>query len=299
MNQTFDCVVIGGGAAGLSAALVLGRARRQTLVIDAGDQSNLSAHGIGGLLGHDGRSPVEFYEMARRELESYPSVEQIPGVVEDGKAVDGGFELSTRDGSTYRGRRLLMSGGMDYRFDDLPGASDLWGDTVFHCPFCHGWEVEGKPLAVRGNGPKGLHGALLLCAWSDDIVLLTDGSPDFHEDQQSKLDLAGVTIDDRRITELVAVDGKLGAIRFEQGKDLERHGLLMSPRLHQRSDLAVRLGLDFVPDLVMAEDALVIDSAMKTSVPGIYSAGDQANEMQQVAGAVASGSKAAASIVLD
>ncbi|HWJ63477.1 MAG TPA: FAD-dependent oxidoreductase, partial [Acidimicrobiales bacterium] len=141
MDENWDCIVVGGGAAGLSAALVLGRARRRTLVIDAGRQSNAVAHGIGGLLGHDGRPPAELYELGRGELAAYPTVEVRDGEVVAGEADDGRFTLQLADGRTETAKRVLLAGGMDYRRPDVAGAEERWGRSVFHCPFCHGWEV--------------------------------------------------------------------------------------------------------------------------------------------------------------
>jgi len=297
MDKSWECIVVGGGAAGLSAALVLGRARRRTLVIDAGAQSNLPAHGIGGLLGHDGRSPAELYEIGRNELTKYPSVAFRSGTVVNGSASDGGFELELEDGTSETTKRILLTTGMDYRIDDLPGMAELWGGSVFHCPFCHGWEVEGKPLAVRGNGERGLHGALLLCGWSDDVVLLTDGPAELDEEQRAKLWKAGVAVDERSITGLEADDGALCAISFGDGGRLERSGLLVAPALHQKNDLAERLGVEFADPGPMLADAMKTDAFHRTNVPGISAAGDAGGQMQQVATAIASGSFAAAALV--
>lgn len=176
MTETWDCVV-GGGAAGLSAALVLGRARRRTLVVDDGKQSNRAASGIGGLLGHDGRPPAELYEMGRRELAAYPSVEVRDDVVAGGTRSGDGFVLELGNGVAERTRRVLLATGMQYRPPDIPGIADLTGRSVFHCPFCHGWEMRDRPLAVLARGERAVHSALLLRNWTDDIVLLTTGPP--------------------------------------------------------------------------------------------------------------------------
>ena len=175
MTNTWECIIIGGGPAGLSAALSLGRARRRTLVIDAGRQSNLPAAGIGGLLGHDRRPPASLYEDGRAELQEYPTVElrggEVCGAVAEADLV-GEFVVTLADGATERARRLLLATGMEYRHVDLPGIAERWGHTAFHCPFCHGWEVRGRPLAVLAAGPAGVHMARLLTAWSEDVTLL-------------------------------------------------------------------------------------------------------------------------------
>ncbi len=187
MDTTWECIVVGGGAAGLSAALVLGRARRRTLVIDGGDQSNLVAHGIGGLLGHDGRPPAELYAAGRRELAAYPSVEVRSGQVVGGERCEAGFVLELSGGVHEAARRVLLATGMDYRLPDLPGIGERWGRSVFHCPFCHGWEMRDQPLGVLDRGATGARRALLLRQWSEDVTLLTSGPAELQDDDEQRL----------------------------------------------------------------------------------------------------------------
>ena len=161
MDTNWDCIVVGGGAAGLSAALVLGRARRRTLLVDAAGQSNLPAEGIGGLLGHDGRPPAELYAAGREELAAYPTVELRAGSVVGGARRGEGFALELADGARETARRVLLATGLEYRYPALPGAAERWGGSVFHCPFCHGWEHRDEPLGVLERGSSGAHRALL------------------------------------------------------------------------------------------------------------------------------------------
>ena len=194
MDRPWDCIVIGGGAAGLSAALVLGRARRRTLVVDDGRQSNLAAHGIGGLLGHDGRPPADLYAAARAELAAYPSVELVTGTVVAGRPRRG--RLPGRRSPTVTGtRRDACSSrrGWTTGHPTCPGLAERWGRSVFHCPFCHGWEVRDRPLGVLDNGANAVHRALLLRAWSDDVTVLTDGPPELDDDALAQLAAAGVS----------------------------------------------------------------------------------------------------------
>jgi len=302
MERTWDCIVVGGGAAGLSAALVLGRARRRTLVVDAGEQSNRVAHGIGGLLGHDGRPPADLYAQGRRELAAYPSVEVLDGRVTDGRR-DGGddgdpFVLTVSvagDERIERTRTVLLATGMDYRpRADLPGLRALWGDTVFHCPFCHGWEVQGEPLAVLAGGDDGVHMALMLQAWSDDVVLLAGDVPPAGRE---RLEAAGVTVETRSVTALRADAGKLAGIVLADGTELERRGLLVATTLHQRTDLGARLGAETAPPGPQVIDALLLDPMQATTAPGVWAAGDTTGQPPSVAGAIASGMMAAAMLV--
>ncbi|KUI21281.1 pyridine nucleotide-disulfide oxidoreductase [Mycobacterium lehmannii] len=297
MDRIWDCVVVGGGAAGLSAALVLGRARRRTLLIDGGAQSNLSAHGIGGLLGHDGRPPAQLYALGRRELSAYPSVEVRTAEVTGGERADELFVLRLDDGKVERARKVVLATGMEYRPPPLPGLAELWGRSAFHCPFCHGWEVRDQPLAVLASGERAVHTALLLRLWSDDVVLLTDGPTELDLAQRERLAAAGVTIDERPVAELVGAAGTLEAVVFTDDSWLPRTGILVATTLHQRTSLAEQLGATTGESTPVAHNPVHIDAFYRTSADGVFAAGDLVAQMPQVAAAVAAGSAAAAAVV--
>ena len=269
MDERWNVVVVGGGAAGLSAAMVLGRARRRTLVVDGGSPSNLPAHGIGGLLGQDGRAPADFYADARRELEQYPSVEVRSGQVVTGEP---GFRLGLGDGTTVEADRILLATGMDYRYPDVPGIAERWGGMVFHCPFCHGWEVRDRPLVVLDDGDGNAeHRVELLHGWSDDVTILKVGDVRAIED---------------------------GGVRLVDGELHRCGGVLVPVTMHQRSDLPEQLGVALAP-IGLAPDAIVVDPTSATTVPGIWAAGDVNPTMPSVAASIAGGHKAAAMIVKD
>jgi thioredoxin reductase len=297
MDRTWDCIVVGAGAAGLSAALVLGRARRRTLVLDAGGQSNLPAEGIGGLLGQDGRPPAEFYAAGREELAAYPAVDVRSGEVVRGERLDGGFQLELADGSRETARRVLLATGMEYRFPPLPGIPERWGRSVFHCPFCHGWEVRERPLGVLDRGAGGVRRAMLLRAWSDDVTLLSNGPAELEAGDADRLREAGVAVDERPVAGLLGPDAELTAVLFEDGSELRCGGLLVPVTLHQRSALAEQFGAAPAPPGPLTSDAIEIDAGFHSSVPGLSAAGDVTPHMQSVANAVAAGSSAAAMIV--
>lgn len=297
MDTSWDCIVVGGGAAGLSAALVLGRARRRTLVIDSGHPSNGVAEGIGGLLGHDGRPPAELYAAGRAELAAYPSVEVRTGEVVDGQRADDGFVLTLGDGTTETTRRVLLATGMDYRRPDLPGVTERWGRSVFHCPFCHGWEVREQPLGVLDRGAAGTHRALLLSMWSDDITLYADGPAELDPADADRLRRAGITVEERRVTGLRGPGAALRAVALDGGEERPCGGLLVPVTLHQRSALAASLGVALAPAGPLAADAVQAAGMGATSVPGVFVAGDAGEIMPSVANAIAAGSSAAAGIV--
>jgi thioredoxin reductase len=296
MDETWDCIVVGAGAAGLSAALVLGRARRRTLVIDAGQQSNLPAEGIGGLLGQDGRPAAEFYAAGRAEIAAYPGVELRSAEVVRGERLDAGFLLELADGTRESARRVLLATGMEYRYPSLPGIAERWARSVFHCPFCHGWEVSGRPLAVLDRGPTGAQRAILLRAWSDDVTLLSNGPAELDAEETDRLRAAGIAVDERPVAGLRGPDDTLTAVVFADGGEHACEGLLVPVTLHQRSALAEQLGAVTVAAR-LAADAVEIDASFHTNVPGLSAAGDATPHMPSVANAVAAGSSAAAMIV--
>jgi thioredoxin reductase len=300
MSDPWDCIVIGGGAAGLSAALVLGRARTRTLLVDAGEQSNRPAPGIGGLLGHDGRPPDELYEAGRAELAAYPAVEVRTGRITGAAPAGDGISVVMADGRTERARRLLLATGMHYRIPAVTGLAERWGRSVFHCPFCHGWEVRDRPLAVLDGDPEtGVHRALLLTNWSRQVALLTGGRSRLTDDDRRRLRDAGVDVDEREVRAVRGDGGgeNLTAVVFTDGSERECGGLLVPAVLHRRDDLADQLGLALAPPTPIAADAVAAGPMGETSVPGVFVAGDAAAGMPSVANAVAAGSNAAAAIV--
>ncbi|WP_327108765.1 NAD(P)/FAD-dependent oxidoreductase [Nonomuraea glycinis] len=294
----WDCVVVGAGAAGLSAGLTLARARRITLIIDAGHQSNLAAPDIGGLLGHDRQAPARFYAAGRVELAAYPYVESRPGEVTRGEhEEDGGFAVTLSDSRREWARSIVLAPGMDYRYPRLPGMDERWGSSVFHCPFCRGWEVSDRPLGVLAAGAVGVHGALNLRAWSDRITLLTNGSGKLTDEQREQLAAGGVGVDERPIAALDGPAAELRSVVFAGGGELAIEALLVKTVLHQRSSLARDLGATVIePDEMLSVEAIKVDAMQRTGVPGLYAAGDAATSVPpSMAAAVASGHLAGAS----
>jgi thioredoxin reductase len=296
MSGEWECAVIGAGAAGLSAALVLGRARRRTLVIDADEQSNRASDAIGGLLGHDRRPPAELYASGRQELASYPSVEYRRGAVSGGRRAESGFLLEVDGGEEVCARRVLLTTGMDYCPPQLPGLQRLWGTSVFQCPFCHGWEMRDKRLAALAADGAAIHAGLMLRGWTDDLVVLTDGPAELSDDSIRRLKTANVAVDDRRIVELIGEQGQLTEIAFADGTRLPRDGLLVEAPLRQRSPLAEKLGVEYTAGSA-GMDQIKVDKIYRTTVDGIFAAGDNCIDQPHMAGAIDAGSKAAMVIV--
>jgi thioredoxin reductase len=218
--------------------------------------------------------------------------------VRSGKRVDDVFELELSDGSHERARRVLLATGMEYRPPEVKGLMDCWGTSVFHCPFCDGWEWRDQPLAVLARGEKAIHSALLLRGWTDDLVLLTDGPADLSDGDRGRLAEARVKIDERPVAELISCDAELEAVQFSDGGRLEFRGLLAATTLHQRSRLAEELGAEPGEATPFGEAPVQVDGLCRTSTPGVFAAGDVSTQLPpSVASALAAGSLAAMSVV--
>jgi thioredoxin reductase len=289
--EMYDCVVVGAGAAGLSAALVLGRARVKTLVVDAGEQSNLASTGIGGLLGADQEKPDAFYAAARAEVGKYDAVAFRDGSVDGGsRGEDGVFTLSLAGGGEVRARHVLLAVGMTYNYPDVPGFAEAWGHDVFHCPFCHGWEHRDRPLGVLAGGGSGHHRALLLKQWSADVTLYINGQDeDLTEEQLNDVWSRGIQVETGRIEHFGG-----GLVTLADGTTKACEGMLVPVTLHQRSPLAEQLGAELSGDVTPLHADAIIANPMQT---GLAAAGDAAGMMPSVANAIAAGSNAASAIV--
>ncbi len=288
MSSDHQALVVGGGAAGLSAALVLGRARVDTLLVDAGEPSNLAAPAIGGLLGQHDTAPGALYRAGRDQLAELPSVTVADGTVTN---VTEGFTATLADGRSVTADRLLLATGMHYQRPRVAGIDAFWGDSAFHCPYCHGWEHRDGRLAVLG-GHGAAHRALLARQWSDDVVVLAG---DVTDEDRAALVQAGIPLDERPVAALEGDGGRLTAVRFEDGDALERDGVLVFAPLRPRDELGPSLGCE-TTDTPNASGILVTEARGRTTVPGVFAAGDVATTMQQVALAIAGGSEAAASV---
>jgi thioredoxin reductase len=290
-----DALIIGGGPAGLSAALALGRARRRVLVLDTGRPANTVSSAIGGLLGHSGVAPVELRRAGREQLVDLPTVEVRDAAVVDADPGPGRLGVKLCDGSELRTRALVLAHGLSYEPPALPGIEALWGRSVFHCPFCDGWEVRDRALAVHGNGPDVVRSALVVSGWSDDVVLLTDGPARFGDREWELLAATGVRVRQEPIQRLAGNDGRLDRIDFASGPAEERDALFVRTRREQPNGLAAALGCDLT-----AGGTIVTDGDGRTAVAGVYAAGDAATErLRSVAAAIGTGSRVGLAVALD
>jgi len=282
----YDAVIIGGGPAGLNAALILGRCRRSVLVCDSGDYRNAASHGLHGFLTRDGCDPAEFLRIAREQLQPY-GVEFRHVFVADARRSDDGFEVILRDGTSLSCRKLLIATGVVDRIPEVEGMREFYGRSVFHCPYCDGWEMRDQPLAVYGRGKNGASLSLALKTWSEDVILCTDGPSGLKIGDLAQLSRFGVAVREARITRLEGNGGVLERIVFTSGDSLPRRGLFFSTGQEQRCQLAGRLGCHFTSKGTVRTNRLE-----GTSVPGLFVAGDASRDVQLAIVAAAEGAKA-------
>jgi thioredoxin reductase len=293
----YDVVVVGGGSAGLSAALVLGRSRRRTLVLDAGEPRNAPSSGVHGFFSRDGIPPQELLEIGREQLEPYPSVEVRSARAAGASGENGGFEVILDDGALVRARKLLLATGVVDELPEKPGFEELWGRGVYHCPYCHGWEVRDRPLAVLNPGEGAAERAAFIRNWSRDLVLLTDGPANLDEEGRRTLRALDIPVREERISYLEGdqggAAGGLRRIHFEDGSSLGREGLFYVPPQRQGSELAKMLGCEIGPMGQAPAGVKGDPTTRETTVAGVYVAGDAGNAVQSALLAAASGANAA------
>ena len=291
----YDVVVVGAGPAGLSAALVLGRCRRTVLVCDNGHPRNEASRSMHGYLTRDGMPPLEFIRAGREELAQYTTVEFRDTTVTDARCgPDSRFETTVETGERVESRKLLIATGVRDRVPEIEGMRALYGRSVFHCPYCDGWEVRDAPLAVYGKAEKGYGLSLELTAWSRDILLCTDGPSGIDEKRTARLHRNGIEVREEKVLRLEEKDGILKRIVFDGAPPSERHALFFTTGQYQQSALAIRLGCEFND-----KGTVRTGKYETTHLPGLYVAGDASRAVQWVVVAAAEGAEAAFAINTD
>jgi thioredoxin reductase len=288
--QRYDVVIAGGGAAGLSAALVLGRARRRVALVDAGAPRNAPAAHMQGFLSRDGMSPVDLLAAGRAEISGY-GVELVAGQVQE---IEPGFVVRLADGRALTARRILVATGVRDVLPEIPGVRERWGRDLLHCPYCHGWEVRDQPIGVLGTVPGSVEHALLVRQWSDDVVFFVHRS-DLTAAERVQLDARGVQIADGEVARLLVADDRLTGVELASGHVVARTAIFIRPRNVPHADgLLAGLGCD-------ADGAgfVTVDATGRTSTPGVWAAGNVVDPRAQVITAAGAGSAAAISINAD
>ena len=289
----WDAIVVGGGPAGLSAALVLGRCRRRVLVCDDGHQRNRSAHELHGFLTRDGVPPARFLDLSRESLKPYRNVTLLAGEVESIARVESEFRVRIAGEQDYRCRKVLLATGVQDQLPQVAGIEQFYGHTVHHCPYCDGWEARDDAIAVYGRRTRAFEMSRALTAWSSDLVLCTDGASGLDPRQKRHLARNGVRLIEDSIERVSGREGQLEAIHFTNGRRLPRRRLFFDLPARARSELPRQLGCR------IRKDGTVRCSGYEaTAVPGVFIAGNIAGGVQLVIVAAAEGAQAAFGINL-
>jgi thioredoxin reductase len=301
VENKYDVIVVGGGAAGLSGALALVRSRRSVLVIDSGTPRNAPAEHVHNYLSRDGVPPSELYAVGRTEVTGYGG-EIVTGTVTSARTQDEGFIVELADGNTFHARRLLVTTGLEDQLPPVQGLAERFGRDVLHCPYCHGWEVRDQAIGVLATGVMATHQALLFRQLSDDVTLFLHNAPELTDEQWEELAARGISVVEGEVEAVEVEDDRLTGIRLQGGKVIARQALAVQTYLRARADFLETLGLKAV-DQEMAGHvigtAVEADASGATAVPGVWVAGNVADPKAQVISAAAAGLGAGAAINAD
>jgi thioredoxin reductase len=296
LTDVYDVIIIGGGAAGLSAALVLARSRRSVLVLDAGEPRNAPAAGVHGLLSRDGLAPMELLELGRAEVRGYGG-QVVHAEVSSAARVGDRFAVTLADTRVVSARRLLVTTGLVDELPDVAGVRERWGRDVLHCPYCHGWEVRDQAIGILASGPRAVHMALLFRQLSADVVLFTHTAPALTDEQTEQLAARDIRVVTGRVDSLEVVDDRLSGVRLRDGTRVARQALVVTPRFVARARVLAALGLQPTAHPFGGEFvAGAADAAGLTAVPGVWVAGNVTDLAASVVVAAAGGASAAAAI---
>jgi thioredoxin reductase len=284
-----DVVIVGGSVAGLSAALLLARCRREVIVCDEGLPRNRFSHQMHGFLSREGIPPSEFLQISRDQIAEFPNVRFHRDRIISIRGEGDGFEAETKDGIVFRCSIILLATGIVDELPDLPGIETLYGRTVHHCPYCDGWEHRDESLAVYGKGEAALELAKEMLTWSTDVVYFSDGLI-LSESARAKLAALGVGLVEKKIASLVGNGGKLEMVKLADGENYPRQAMFFVSSQRQNCDLARQLGCE------LKDEFVTCDNEAKTCVPGLYVAGNTSTGLQLAIVAAAEGAKAAHSI---
>ncbi|MEV7327771.1 bifunctional NAD(P)/FAD-dependent oxidoreductase/class I SAM-dependent methyltransferase [Micromonospora sp. NPDC093244] len=301
MDETYDVVVVGGGAAGLSGALALSRARRSVLVVDSGEPRNAPAGHVHNYLGREGTPPGELLAIGRGEVAGYGGrfrTGEVRTATRDGD----GFLLTLDDGSAVRARRLLVATGLTDELPDVPGLARRWGRDVLHCPYCHGWEVQDRRIGVLATGPMGVHQAEMWRQWSSHVLLLLHDAPAPDEETAERLAARSIAVVPGPVAGLEVTGDALSGVRLADGRVVALDAVVVASRTVPRADLLVPLGL--APEEVTMGGHVVgtqipADATGATTVAGVWVAGNVADIRGQVIASAAAGLTAGAAINAD
>jgi thioredoxin reductase len=289
--NVFDVIIAGGGPAGLNAAVVLGRCRRQVLLFDTGTQRNRKSHGIHNYLTRDDILPADFIELAKKETRKYDVVMKKAEVKHASKMKNGHFSVTDEKGNTWYARKILIATGLADNLPQIEGFEELYGNSIFHCPYCDGWEVRDKKIGIYARNKNGVDLALSLLTWSPSVTYFTDGRNSLKPKQVELLSEHKIMVITTAIQKIQGENGKLRNILLKNKEKYPCDALFFVNGYTQQSDLARELGC-----LISRKRVAITNRLQQANIPGVYIAGDASKDMHFVVVAAAEGAKAAVTI---
>lgn len=292
--KLYDAIIVGGSYAGLSAAMALGRSMRQVLIIDSGMPCNIQTPESHNFITHDGTPPHEIAASAREQVLKYPTIQFLPGLATAATQTPQGFAVTTWDGDIFRSRKLLLATGVKDILPDIEGADSCWGISLLHCPYCHGYEYKGRRTGILSNGDTAFEMARLLSNWTQSLTIFTNGPSQLSGSQYEVLQSKNIHVEQKPISQIAHNSGQLHSVVLLDASPIAMDVMYTRPAFVQHSNLAADLGCRF-----SESGHIAVDAFQKTSVPGIYAAGDNHFQMRSVSHAVFAGSFAGAMINKD
>ncbi|MCI2956644.1 NAD(P)/FAD-dependent oxidoreductase [Agromyces atrinae] len=293
MTLTHDVLIIGGGTAGQSAALMLTRAGRRVAIIDAGEPRNGVVEHMHAVLGHDGVKPTDLLARGRRDIEGYGG-EFVDGRAVTAVPVDGGFAVTLDAGDTLTARRLIVTTGLRDELPAIPGLREQWGRGVVTCPYCDGYEVRGRRIGVLATSAGGVHQAQLLRQWSPQVTYFENGTGMPEADVAAGFAARGVIVEPGPVAEVISTDGVLTAVVLADGRSIAIDSIFTAPTLVPNGTLLADLGAELTESPIGT--VVAVDAFGATSVPGVWAAGNVVNPMANVPVSMGAGSMAGAAV---
>lgn len=283
-NKKNDVIIIGGSYAGLSAGIALGRSLRNTLIIDNGKPCNRQTPHSHNFVTHDGKTPKEISELAKKDVEKYPTVQFYDGIVISIKRNTLGFEIETFDGEKFQARKVILASGVKDIMPDIPGFAECWGISVLHCPYCHGYEVKSEETGILADGDMAYEFSKLIFNMTKNLTLFTNGKTQLTVEQIEKLKSNNINLNEGKIEKIEHKNGQLQKIVFKNGNDVSLKVLYAKIPFEQNVNISQSL------DCKLTEQGYIqVDFMQKTTTPGVFACGDNVTMMRSVANAIAQG----------
>lgn len=286
-SKQFELIIIGGSYAGLAAAMSLGRALKNTLVIDSGKPCNRQTPYSHNFLTQDGNMPKQIGQLAKHQVSAYSSIKFFDGIAISGKKTEKGFDITTGTGEIFQSLKLIFATGITDEFPNIEGFAACWGISVLHCPYCHGYEVRSEKTGILGNRKNAYELAILISNWTDQLRIFTNGKQTFSEDQLDYLKKHNIAIIENKIERLDHTVGHLEQVTFTDGTCEKIKAIYSRNSFIQHSQIPQLLGCE-----PTEEGYIKVDHNMETSIKGVFACGDSITKVRTVAGAVASGTTA-------